>query len=666
MAVDPFIVVGIAIMAFLALLANTYLIINLLNPKDKNNSYFSRFIILFSFELSWLSVLFLPVDSANNAGDPDCDEWAVSGAVYCGGVDTYMVWKSLFMAICFIYVFIIPLVTAISNFVPQTELVRPAVDLLSDVKYEKPPNVCFEATKTLLLNIILGILLSGGCVALYFYYAATNIPVSEHVISLNDMELINVSSYNIPYPLIHLHNITIRDIDNHSIEDNHIIYDVDFPIYVMGFMGWLGWWIFSIFVGVGIAALPFDLICAYIYRPIVLPPAEIAEKEIALKKNLLELQDIAKMLKQERKEFTTVANSTKLKQQRALSDRLEMNRLTQCVYFIEQEAEELRGYKEIHHNYNPILPYVHLAVGLLITLVSAAWICQLVLYIIVYPSVTDFLNTYFIWFDSWFPMFGVISYAIFAMYLLACVVKGCFKMCLYIPFVKLRPVSFGGTYLDSLLFNTSVILFCTIPLVHLCTEAFNIYTLYSDVYFIFQVEVYYLTFYSIFLQYNVFPCIIVFTAIVSTLHLIRTPRAKPPSFKELKQNLQRRSADYISTLSELKVIRDENKLKMKMEMSNSKSKLGVSLGLSWFGFGKPAQELPVEEEEEKEDEESEEEGEESGDKKEVQVAPIPKKSVISWFSFGNKKKNAHVRPPEMEFMSFDANDLTIGNEDESL
>ena len=66
-------------------------------------------------------------------------------------------------------------------------------------------------------------------------------------------------------------------------------------------------------------------------------------------------------------------------------------------------------------------------------------------------------------------------------------------------------------------------MFCTIPIVHFCTLAFASYTVDSDVFLIFGVQIAYLNFYTTFYSHKVFPYIILLTAIFTFFYLLRKP-----------------------------------------------------------------------------------------------------------------------------------------------
>lgn len=103
--------------------------------------------------------------------------------------------------------------------------------------------------------------------------------------------------------------------------------------------------------------------------------------------------------------------------------------------------------------FNPVKPFAWLLFGILASIIALVWIIHMVIFMIIQPSITPFLNDYFLWFDKWFPLFGVLSVAIFSFYLLAACVKGCFKFGLRLVWFTLHPMKPNGTYMNSFLFN---------------------------------------------------------------------------------------------------------------------------------------------------------------------------------------------------------------------
>ena len=92
-----------------------------------------------------------------------------------------------------------------------------------------------------------------------------------------------------------------------------------------------------------------------------------------------------------------------------------------------------------------------------------------------------FLNSYFMQFDFWFPLFGIVSVALFAGYLLVCVISGIFKVGVRCFCMTIHPMRRGKTLMNAFMFNTMWILLCAIPVVQFCTEAFDSYARYTTI-----------------------------------------------------------------------------------------------------------------------------------------------------------------------------------------
>lgn len=76
-----------------------------------------------------------------------------------------------------------------------------------------------------------------------------------------------------------------------------------FFVYVAALTGWIGWFIFVIFGGIGMASLPFDLIYKYINRPILLTPKQVETTKLELQLKTKELIKIGNDLKNGREAF---------------------------------------------------------------------------------------------------------------------------------------------------------------------------------------------------------------------------------------------------------------------------------------------------------------------------------------------------------------------------
>ena len=294
-------------------------------------------------------------------------------------------------------------------------------------------------------------------------------------------------------------------------------------------------------LGAGLVVLPFDLILSFIFRPRRLAPDALAQRELEMQERVTELVELCEMLRKDRADFANSSAARTERASRAVTDRVEVNKIGQMVYLCERDMENLRECKAIGDNYNPLIPLGQLLLGVFSFSISILWIVQIILCMLTTPKINGFLNDYFMWFDSWFPMFGNLSYAIFSIYLLFCTIKGCFKLGMKFVCIKIHPMIPGKTYVNSFMFNLAIILICTIPVIQFCASAFADYARFTDVYSIFNIQITYLNFYSKFYKNRVFVWMLLVSAIIHIISCILWPRDRASSVGSIKESLQKRN-----------------------------------------------------------------------------------------------------------------------------
>ena len=468
---DPFLIVGIALQIIIILIVNIYTFINYASPDDNNESWFPKFVVVFSLQTAMMCVLLLPIDVANNGGNPNCDG-SNSNGVFCGRINILLMWEVLFMCIVLLLIFFIPFAAffyladdGIALGIGRQSKVRPAI------------------LNTLVVLAIAAALLLG----LYFTSNKASLDVKSYEVNFDDVPLTEyqkTTGWATPYSIISL-QLTPAEIA-HALTTSvpyYIEYSVTFPIYTIALVGWIGWWLFSLFAGVGLAALPFDLVYDFLRRVKRVPPDAVAEKEKEIQIRTAELIEASVALKRARIEFEKTGPSSYQRRRQLIQDRVQVNRITQFVFLLERDTQDLRDIKAYNANAdNPFTPYFKLLGGIFLAGVSALWILQIVLFMLPSPPINSLLNTYFVLFDSWFPIFGDLSFALFSLYLMMCTIKGAFRIGLSLFCIKVYPMVVNGTYTDAFLFNVAIILLCTIPLVQFCLIAFSEYAKYSDIY----------------------------------------------------------------------------------------------------------------------------------------------------------------------------------------
>ncbi|XP_044376867.1 LIMR family protein Os06g0128200-like [Triticum aestivum] len=89
-------------------------------------------------------------------------------------------------------------------------------------------------------------------------------------------------------------------------------------------------------------------------------------------------------------------------------------------------------------------------------IVSIAWVAH-----IYHIIVSSFLNEIFIKLDSVWGLLGTAAFAFFC-YLLIAVIAGEMMLGLKLVFISIHPMKWGGTLMNSFLFNVELILLCSI------------------------------------------------------------------------------------------------------------------------------------------------------------------------------------------------------------
>ena len=91
------------------------------------------------------------------------------------------------------------------------------------------------------------------------------------------------------------------------------------------------------------------------------------------------------------------------------------------------------------------------------------------------------------------------------------------------------------TYMNSFIFNVSLILLGSCAITQFCTDALYDYVSFTDVDSLFNVMIKYLKFFSIFYKYHIFQYIFFGIFLISFLYLICRPvdRAKPTYSKNI-------------------------------------------------------------------------------------------------------------------------------------
>ena len=392
----------------------------------------------------------------------------------------------------------------------------------------------------------------------YFFLSDTFIPVQEYVgptlaaargqgvvfqidptryNGFNENQLADMSVNDVAY------SATVVGLDKPTTLEMQ----VGLSTFFAALMAWLGWFLFAMFGGIGMASMPLDLLAVFKNRPKHMDAMEFADAQKSLRDRVNELVDIGELIKIERENnpnmgsvggFGNQFNAAKRKEARV--ERQALLEFKQGVFLLEQDVEEFKASTSNYENYNPLKPYISLFLGICSVIISTVWIIHIIVFIVPPQPLHPFLNSYFAWFDKWFSLFGVLSVALFTIYLLFAAVTGCFKFGLRVAFIQLHPMILGKTYMSSFLFNVGLVCMCALPVVQFSAQAFSDYARDSTINQIFNVQIENLRFFGFWFSNKIFIYVFLGFFVLSFLYLLIRPKTKGPSGNRLRDRLRSR------------------------------------------------------------------------------------------------------------------------------
>eukprot|EP01084_Bolivina_argentea_P014613 27308_1 len=516
----------------LLLAVNCYVVILWQHPDDKNEAYFPKAVVLFGLTLCEGSVLLLALDSENNSTGVEC---GLPGMVdiFCGSLNMELLWYIVFMTLAIMALCIIPY-TIFFYEEDDTEVME------GQYSFRK---TCLRASKYMIaLVIIVGLTLG----LMYYYLGYSYIPVKQ--IQVETSELIS-STFTYTSTAAAGEGFSMPSANEDYIHTNETIkIRVSFPLYAMGLMTFVGWFLLALFSGVGFSALPIDCIRLFIDRPKKLNRGQLAALQANIQHRCSELIKVGSKLMEQNERENHEENDkaktgffhsqlTRRRQKReAFAD---MNGFKQMVYVLNEDFEQMRLCKNYAQEFNPITPVLWLITGVITGIISLAWMVHIILFILIEPPVSEFLDAYANWLQSWFPLISLITFIIFSLYLLWTCVHGCFKFGIRIVWFTLHPMKINGTYMNSFLFNVGVICICTPAVLQLSVDAFSNYLSNSVIVGFFNVQVRYLEFFHYFFVNNVFIISLLIVAVLAAIYFAYRPTDASYKADEIHAALQR-------------------------------------------------------------------------------------------------------------------------------
>jgi LMBR1 domain-containing protein 1 len=482
------------------------LIIRYYNDKEDNwKAYFPKTIAVLALTFAEAAIFLLPLDVANGGGAVGCGAWLDSKGL-CGNLRLDIVWQFVVVGVIVFVVFLIPF--AISYYQAYD------VDLDGNETLTCSDKIC----RAFKWQVISFIILAPIMFIMYAFLNKTAIPLYENTKKMVDTFEFN--EYTMGKAAVVGENW--KGIDEYERKDLRMA--TSFPIYVIAAFSFLGSVFFVMYAGIGLIAIPMDFILGWKFRPQPMEEKNFIKYKIELGKQAKELNDLGEMMK---KEYRSKTRDQRKKSERA--DKKAMKQFKLALLQLEKDWEETKLCEQSAYFKNPSLlntlwPWIQLFLGIISSILSFFWILHICLFQLPVTfggrALTPFLNSYFQSFDSWFPLFGVISVGMFTFYMLLAVMLGNFKFGMRILIIPLHPMIKGKTLMNTILFNINLIMLCTIPTLQFSVDAFQEYARLTDINTIINVQIRYLEFYQFFYSNNIFVLIMLGFTVLAFVYWI--------------------------------------------------------------------------------------------------------------------------------------------------
>ncbi|KAH9316194.1 hypothetical protein KI387_024821, partial [Taxus chinensis] len=117
-------------------------------------------------------------------------------------------------------------------------------------------------------------------------------------------------------------------------------------------------------------------------------------------------------------------------------------------------------------------------------------------------------------------LLGTVAFAFFCFYLLLAVIAGAMVLGLRLVFITIHPMKWGGTLMNSFLFNVGLILLCSISVIQFCSTAFAVYAQATAAQEIFGRTLESLRGIKYLYKYNVFQIVFIVLAAVTLVYYL--------------------------------------------------------------------------------------------------------------------------------------------------
>ncbi|XP_042515869.1 LIMR family protein At5g01460-like [Macadamia integrifolia] len=435
------------VVCVLVFLFNVYLLVNYQHPDDANQAYFPKFVVVLGLSVAAISILMLPADVANRS--------ACQNAIYNGACNLTLPMKTLWIIVYIVDAVLVFFIIPFAMFYYEGDQDK---TIWKRVKSALLWVGTTAVVCALVLGILYGLVGKVDFTVRHLSSTTTSFP-SSWAFSSSQQCIGGASVYQCSAYLT-----------NTSSETTWTM-RTTFPEYIVALTTVVGSVLFCIFGGVGIACLPLGLIFSFIRRPkAVITRSQYIKEATELAKKAKELKKAADALHQEERSGS-----------KGRKWRKNVKAVEKELLLLEEDVKALeemypQGEKAETSWALTVIGYLaKLVLGILGLIVSVAWVAHIVIYLLINPPLSPFLNEVFIKLDSVWGLLGTAAFAFFCFYLLMAVVAGAMMLGLRLVFITIHPMKWGATLMNSFLFNVGLILLCSISVIQFCSTAFGYY-----------------------------------------------------------------------------------------------------------------------------------------------------------------------------------------------
>ena len=487
--IDVLTLIMMIIVAIILLISNIYILIYYSHPDDRSScsAWFLKILVVIGLTLAWFQVLLLPLDVNNNR-------------TFGSELNMQVLWYILYISIIVYVLILFP---------------------ISSSYYETDEDwSCCEKIQHSISWFLVYIIFFGALsIILYFTIGQAEIPIQTISCNYNDFtttpSILDIKNLN---------NITNLCTIN---TDETLEINVSYIIYAIAILSFVSWIIFAFFGGIGLAAVPLDLFYDFCTRPKSMIGRNLKKR----KKNLFEELEELKLIGDELNKMELRGDNkrcfifgSRRKYDNKKHEFVARYALAEEEFHIVNASME----SKIKNNLIVLCYYCLIPFGVLASIVTIIWLIQFIcsyFYIKNGRPGYPFLSYLLIFFqDGSVSFLSFFIFAILCLYLLFCLIKGNFKFGVrFLCCWSIHPMKKDKTYMNSFIFNVSLILLGSCAITQFCADCLFDYVSFTDIDSMFNVMIKNLKFFKYFYKYHIFQYIFFGIFVISFIYLICRP-----------------------------------------------------------------------------------------------------------------------------------------------